>query len=110
MRMLTIHRLLFVNSPSTFRALAPLLVMSCSQLVLAAAVGADKTLQRTVDPVILAGEKLPGLVGVDIDSIRLFSFQDGKALPVPFQFHHSKFTYLLADSPELSCTLAETCG
>jgi hypothetical protein len=54
-------------------------------MALAQPASGKKTLQRTVDPVIISAENLPDLMGVDIDSIRVFAFRKGKAVPVPFQ-------------------------
>jgi len=68
-----------------FWAVALLLVMSCSQVVLAQPASGEKTLQRIVDPVIIAGENLPDLMGIDIERIRIFAFRKGKAVPIPFQ-------------------------
>lgn len=64
---------------------ALLLVISCNQVALAQPASGEKTLQRTVDPVIISAEILPDLMGIDIDSIRVYAFQQGKAVPVPFQ-------------------------
>jgi hypothetical protein len=44
-----------------------------------------RTLARTADPVIVDGEDLPALIGKEPETIRLFSFQDGKARAIPFQ-------------------------
>jgi hypothetical protein len=74
-----------IFNAATFWVVILLLVMPCSQVVFAETVNSEKTLQRTVDPVIITGEKLTGLIGMDIDSIRVFAFQKGKAIPVPFQ-------------------------
>jgi hypothetical protein len=64
---------------------ALLLALPCSQVVLAQPASGEKTLQRTVDPVIISAENLPDLMGIDIDSVRVFAFHKGKAVPVPFQ-------------------------
>ena len=72
-------------NPARLWVVALLLVIPCSQVALAQPDSGEKTLQRTVDPVIIAGEKLPGLTGMGINSIRVFSFQNGRAVPVPFQ-------------------------
>lgn len=72
-------------NPASLWVAALLLAIPCSQVVLAQPASGEKTLQRTVDPVIISAENLPDLMGIDIDSIRVFSFQEGKAVPVPFQ-------------------------
>lgn len=64
---------------------ALLLVMPCSQVLLAQPASGEKTLLRTVDPVIIAGENLPDLTGIDIERIRVFAFRKGKAVQIPFQ-------------------------
>jgi hypothetical protein len=67
------------------RVVALLLVIPFNQEALAQPASGEKTLQRTVDPVIISAENLPDLMGIDIDSIRVYAFQKGKAVPVPFQ-------------------------
>lgn len=47
--------------------------------------GAPKTLQHITDPIIVAGEELPQLIGKNIESIRVFAFRNGKAVTIPFQ-------------------------
>ena len=44
-----------------------------------------KTLLRTADPVVIAGENLGPWIGKSIDGIRLFSFREGQATSIPFQ-------------------------
>jgi hypothetical protein len=44
-----------------------------------------KTLDRTVDPVTVDGQHFPNLLGSDIGHLRLFSFQHGRRIPIPFQ-------------------------
>jgi len=44
-----------------------------------------KTLSRTEDPVVILGDKLPQLVGKEFNSLSLFSYQNGKFAPIPFQ-------------------------
>jgi hypothetical protein len=44
-----------------------------------------KTLDRTVDPVTMDGEHFSNLLGSDIGHLRLFSFQHGRRVPIPFQ-------------------------
>ena len=68
-----------------FWAVTLMLAIPCSQVTLAQPASGEKTLHRTVDPVILAGENLPDLMGIDIERIRVFAFRKGKAVPVPFQ-------------------------
>jgi hypothetical protein len=72
-------------NPARLCVVALLLVIHCSQVVLAQPSSGEKTLQRTIDPVIISAENLPDLIGIDIDSIRVFAFHNGKAVPVPFQ-------------------------
>jgi hypothetical protein len=72
-------------NPARRWVVALLLVMPCNQVALAQPASGEKTLQRTVDPVIISADHLPDLMGIDIDSIRVIAFQEGKAGPVPFQ-------------------------
>lgn len=72
-------------TPAWLWVVALLLVMPCNRAVLAQPVSGEKTLQRIVDPVIISAENLPDLMGIDIDSIRVFAFRKGKAIAVPFQ-------------------------
>jgi hypothetical protein len=44
-----------------------------------------RTLERTVDPVTIDGEHFPNLLGSRIGHLRLFAFQHGTPVPVPFQ-------------------------
>jgi hypothetical protein len=44
-----------------------------------------KDLQRTADPVVIAGARIGGLDGAPIDAIRVYAFHDGAAVPIPFQ-------------------------
>jgi hypothetical protein len=44
-----------------------------------------KTLDRTADPVTIDGEHFSNLLGSDIGHLRLFAFQDGRPVPIPFQ-------------------------
>jgi len=74
-----------ILNPARFWVVALLLVIPCSQVALAQRASGEKTLQRTVDPVIISAENLPDLIGIDIDSIRVFAFQKGEVVPVPFQ-------------------------
>ena len=70
---------------ASLRSLALLSALLGSQLTMAGPVEERKTLQRQVDPVVVAGMRLPELAGTEIDSIRVFAFHDDKAMPVPFQ-------------------------
>ena len=64
---------------------ALLIAIPCSQVVLAQPANGEKTLQRTVDPVIISAENLPDLMGIDTDSVRVYAFHKGEAVPIPFQ-------------------------
>ena len=44
-----------------------------------------RNLARTVDPVVIRGEALPGLLGSPLGGFRLFAAPAGKMTPVPFQ-------------------------
>lgn len=45
----------------------------------------EATTPRQWDPVVVSGEKLSALSGKSINNIRVYSFRDGKAAPIPFQ-------------------------
>jgi hypothetical protein len=47
--------------------------------------GEAKTLQRTIDPVLIQGYELPWLKGKDIDRLGVYAYREGKMVPVPFQ-------------------------
>jgi hypothetical protein len=51
----------------------------------ATAASERKTLDRTVDPVTIDGAYFPNLLGSDIGRLRLFSFRQGRPVPIPFQ-------------------------
>jgi hypothetical protein len=44
-----------------------------------------KTLDRTLDPVTIDGVHFSNLLGTEIGHLRLFSFQHGRPVPMPFQ-------------------------
>ena len=44
-----------------------------------------KTLDRDVDPVVLRADRLPGLIGSNIESLGLLAVHDGRLEPIPFQ-------------------------
>lgn len=54
-------------------------------LATSAAHAEDKTLTRTLDPVIVSGEKLKPLWNAKTESLRLMALQGGKLVPIPFQ-------------------------
>jgi hypothetical protein len=59
--------------------------LCCADPAGARPVSTAGSLQRTVDPVVIPGETLGGLIGRQIENIRVFALRDGRALPVPFQ-------------------------
>lgn len=67
------------------RVLALLLVIPFSHAMPSQPGTGEKTLDRTVDPVFITGDKLPGMLGVDIGNMRVFAFHQGKATAIPFQ-------------------------
>ena len=63
-----------------------------------------KSLQRTVDSIVLAGGKLAPLLGVPIDDVRVLAFDGETPLPVPFQIDErdQKGSYIFrTSSPEV---------
>ena len=42
-------------------------------------------LDREIDPVVITGKQLPQLIDKNISSIRVFAFQENKAVAIPFQ-------------------------
>jgi hypothetical protein len=59
--------------------------LACTLLPAAARGQAGKTLSRTVDPIVITGDKFPTLQGTPIEHLGLFAY-DGRLLqPVPFQ-------------------------
>ncbi len=61
-----------------------LLVLFIDTMPLASASHA-KSIIREIDPVVLTGDKLSGLLGRGIENIRLFSYRSGRAELIPFQ-------------------------
>lgn len=51
----------------------------------ASAQAQEKTLKRTLDPVVVGGEKLTRLQGSAIEHLRLYAFQRGQWIPIPYQ-------------------------
>ena len=43
------------------------------------------TLGRSIDPIELAGEEIPDMMGSEVSQIRVFSYHDGQAIVIPFQ-------------------------
>lgn len=62
-----------------------LYAVPCSQAAADQPMRGKKTLQRTVDPVIIQGSELPSLIGTDIGNIRVYAYRNGKPAPIPFQ-------------------------
>jgi len=47
--------------------------------------GAQKMLQRTIDPIVIRGDRVPALLGTPIEKIRVVGFRNDEIYPVPFQ-------------------------
>lgn len=63
-----------------------LISFGCAISIPAHSANAKKTLTRKSDPIIIAGEKLPRLLGAEIDEIRIYAANaKGKLAPIPFQ-------------------------
>ena len=74
-----------VYKPLWWIGLLLALVPVLGSLALDQPLSGTKTLDRTVDPVMVEGEHLPNLLGTDIGRLRLFAFRHGRRVPIPFQ-------------------------
>jgi hypothetical protein len=78
------------------------LALAMTASALAAPTGA-KTLRRTIDPIVLAGDSVPSLASVELCRLGLFASGSGGLAPIPFQIdQRRKGEYLLQSGPRAS--------